>query len=165
MLRNKLAVILVISLAFNLAVLIVFAANLLDSEEESYRYCDPHVCRAFARRFGLRPSAADSFAMEMNRYREEEEELREEIMKARIELMDLFHSPEPDSNAIDSRVEKISELQGELEKIVVRRLLRANSVLSDSEKVRFHRILRRRMHMDRKQHPPVFNRGGRCEEF
>ena len=163
--NKRLAIFLIISLAFNMAVLGVFLAHWLREDSGGESYCDPQQCRTFARRFGLNPPTAERFSTEMSRFRKDERKLRAGISESRMELMELLHSPEPDSGMIDRKVEEISELQGELEKIMVRRLLRVNSVLSDSEKVRFHRILRRRMCRDRPPHPPVLERGGNCEEL
>ncbi len=168
--KNKLLVFLIISLAFNLAVLGVFAFHRF-SNDGSERLsggddqCDSHVCRQFARNFGLPHASAERFATEMGRHREDEQRLRRKIGDARMELMSLFHEQKPDSVAIEEKVEEISGLQGELEKIMIRRLLRVNSVLSDSERVRFNRILMRRMCGERPHRPPHIGRGGRDEEL
>ncbi len=163
--RSSRSIFLIISLAFNLAVVTVYAVNRLDNEAERKSSCDHHNCRSFARSFGLPLSSAERFAEEMGRFSEDERKLRSSIMEARIELMDLFRAAPPDSEAIESKVEEISGLQGELEKIIVKRLLRANSVLSPSEKERFHRILMRRMCRELPSHHPLFERGGSCEEL
>jgi len=168
--KNKLLVFLIISLAFNLAVLGVFAFHRFSGESsesisEDPAHCDPHLCRRFARDFGLPHASAERFATEMGRYREEEKGLRRRIGNSRMQLMSLFNDKKPDSVAIEEKVEEIAGLQEELEKIMIRRLLRVNSVLSDSERVRFNRILMRRMCGERPHHPPFIGRGGRDEEL
>jgi len=163
--KNKLIIFLVVSLAFNMAVLAVFAFHRLGEESEGSVYCDHQQCRMFARNFGLHPSRVDRFATEMSRFREDEIRLRGRIREARMDLMGLFQSSSPDSAKIIKQVDQISELQGELEKIMIRRLLRVNSVLSDSERVKFHRILMHRMRGERHPHPRGRKIGGSHEEF
>ncbi len=171
--RSKLTALIIISLAFNVAVLSVFGFFLLHHHDDEPEFdfhkgktCPgPRGCRHFARRFGLHPEKADSFAVEMNKFSGEEKEL-EDIREARFELMELLRESEPEEKALMNKVGEISNLQGELEKILVKRLLHVNSLLSKSERGRFHKLLRRRMGMRRRPetflppHPEILREGG-----
>lgn len=151
--KNKLTVALVISLSFNVAVLSVFGylyfsnrANSGDvSETAGNTACDPYRCSRFARSFGLHPEKVERFTAEMSSYGEEESELRYSIMESRHRLMDMLHGKEPDEAEVMKQIDEISGLQGKLEKILAKRLLRVNSVLSVSERERLHTLLRNRM--------------------
>jgi len=172
---NKLVVLVIISLAFNVAVLAVFVFFLVhnDADEPEFAYhpprsCgDPLLCRHFAGKFGLHPERADSFASEMNKFGGEEKELEGRITEARFELMELLHETQPDEKVLMKKVGEIADLQGELEKILVKRLLQVNSLLSNSERTRFHKLLKRRMGIRRgprnclPQHPEAPKVGGK----
>ncbi|MCK4236695.1 MAG: periplasmic heavy metal sensor, partial [Candidatus Krumholzibacteria bacterium] len=88
---------------------------------------------------------------------------RSKLREARRELMDLLDTEEPDEKAVLKKVEEISGLQGELEKLLVQRLLRSRSILDHEESKRFLRLIRRRMgHGSRRHHPrrnPVERKG------
>jgi hypothetical protein len=172
--RSKLTALIIISLAFNVAVLSVFGFFLLhhgDNEPEFGFHPDkscpgPRECRHFAKKFGLHPERADSFAIEMNKFSGEERELEDRITKARFELMEILRESQPEEKALMNKVGEISNLQGELEKILVKRLLHVNSLLSKSERGRFHKLLQRRMGMRRRSktflppHPETLREGG-----
>ena len=158
---SKLTVLVILSLAFNVAVLAVFGFFLLhrDADEpeadlHAYRLCPgPRVCRHFAGRFGLNSGRADSFVTEMNKFGGEEKKIEDRITEKRFELMQLLHESQPDENALMKIVDEISGLQGELEKILVSRLLRVNSLLSKTERAKFHKMLLPRMRMRRGPEP------------
>ncbi|MDZ7861041.1 MAG: hypothetical protein U5O15_10340 [Candidatus Krumholzibacteriota bacterium] len=155
--RNKLSILVIISLAFNVAVLAVFGYFILrpDSGDavsvlnRSPECPGPRTCRHFARRFGLHPEKADSFVVEMSKFTGEERKIEDRIAKARIELIELLQGSQPDEEELMLKVDEISSLQNGLEKILVRRLLRVNSLLSKSEKERFNKLLFHRMGMRR----------------
>jgi hypothetical protein len=154
---NKLTVLVILSLAFNVAVLAVFGFFLLHrdvDEQEStlheYRFCPgPRKCRHFAGRFGLNSGRADSFVTEMNKFSGEEKKIENRITEKRFELMELLHESQPGEKALMKMVDEISGLQSELEKILVRRLLHVNSLLSEAERAKFHKMLLHRMGMRR----------------
>ncbi|HMA77233.1 MAG TPA: periplasmic heavy metal sensor [Candidatus Krumholzibacteriaceae bacterium] len=165
--RNKLTVLVIISLAFNVAVLAVFGYFILRPDNgggvsvlNRPPACPgPRRCRHFARKFGLHPEKTDSFVVEMSKYTGEERKIEDRIAKARIELIELLQQSQPDEEELMLKVDEISSLQNELEKILVRRLLQVNSLLSKSEKERFNKLLFHRMGLKRtgKHFPRVRN--------
>ncbi len=153
MTSRSLKFVLIISLAFNIAVFAVFSilffSQRVTSEEsealDGKRVCDPSRCVEFARRFGLKPGKAERFASEMSGFGEEERAIRIAIIEARGQLMDLLRETPQNEDEIMKKVDRISSLQGRMERMLVRRLLRVNSVLSESERERLHRHLMHRM--------------------
>lgn len=153
MTNRSLKLFLIVSLVFNIAVLTVFSilffSQRVTSEENQTfngrRICDPRRCVNFARRFGLEPEKAERFASAMADFSEEERALRMKIIETRGQLMDLLRESPPKEDEIMKKVDRISSLQGRMEKILVGRLLRVNTVLSEPERERLHRHLMHRM--------------------
>jgi Spy/CpxP family protein refolding chaperone len=63
------------------------------------------------------------------------------LVEARGQLADLLRAPEPDERAIMAKVDEISALQGDLEKALVQRLLKASSVLSPEERAKLMQFI------------------------
>ncbi|MBN1886191.1 MAG: periplasmic heavy metal sensor [Candidatus Krumholzibacteriota bacterium] len=142
-------VLLVLSLAFNLAVAASLGWLWISRERETGDSA-PHVsapdpcgpaCRMLSRRMGLRGERAELVHRIMGQSLETTRDLRERIGADRRRLVVLLTGDEPDSAAIMQTVDDISTLQGELEKVLVERLMKVRSVLDESEMHIFHRML------------------------
>jgi len=134
---------LVLSLAFNLAVIGAVAYGFarrpapggprvpVEGAELAGGRC-AHLCRAI----GVPPERRVLFTRAMAASSEGMTQSRLRLVEARKQLADLLRAPEPDEGAIMAKVDEISALQGELEKALVQRLLKASSVLSPEERER-----------------------------
>jgi Spy/CpxP family protein refolding chaperone len=78
--------------------------------------------------------------------------LRDRLETARGELYALLRADRPDQGAIDAKIDEIASIQGELEKVVVHRLLRVSETLDPAERERFLNALQRRMHSELRRH-------------
>ncbi len=142
----KLKAALIVSLSFNAAVLgtvaVHWRAHGKAADRMEIRRCDPEEsCRKRSHRLateiGLCDSKTKFVEREMLRACSAEEGIRERIGRERSELLDLFHAASPDSKAIMDKVDGISTLQSDLEKSIVRKLLRSHSILDPAERERF----------------------------
>lgn len=143
------AILLVLSLAFNLAV----AASLgwiwatrdrgpgIDAPpHEALDPCGP-ACRVLSRRMGLRGERAELVHRIMGESADRTRELRIEIGTKRRRLAGLLTSDAADSAEIMQTVDEISSLQGELEKTIVERLMNVRAVLDEDEMRHLHRMI------------------------
>ncbi len=168
---------LIVSLSFNLAVVATLAYGWVMKERlhgpenhhegsRSALFC--RGCSRIARHIGLEGERAAEFERILVASGEETGELGRRLRQSRREMMKLLWDEESDEQAVLRKVEEISILQGELEKIIVQRLLRANSILSGEERVRLLHYMKRRMgpgFMMRKPWPaggPAGKRGAPC---
>ena len=142
----KLKAALIISLLFNVAVLGTIAVHwryhsaserktdtLNCNSEETCRIQSHHLAKGI----GLCDSKTVHVELEMLKSHTFEEKVRKNIDRERNGLLMLFHEDSPDTLEIMKRVERISALQGELEKAIVRKLIRSHSVLDPEERQRF----------------------------
>ena len=149
--ENSLKVALILSLAFNVAVVGAVVYGFArrpgpgggplrgrDTETVGGRYA--HLCRGI----GVPQERMTRFSRVMWRSSEEMSGTRMRLETARGELMELLRAPEPDSAAVMAKVDEISALQGELEKKLVGRLLKASEVLQPEERGRLMRLIGRR---------------------
>jgi len=152
MMSGRVKVILVLSLAFNIAVLGTVAFGWIQRAglremipvEESRNHIKRRS-RHLAKRIGLPDEKARHFERIMHASSEETLELRKRLGDAREELMSLLWQEEPDSNRVMEKVEEIAVLQGEMEKLLVSRLLDTHSILDREERAKFLRFIGRRM--------------------
>lgn len=156
---SKWKAIIIISLTFNVAVVcaLVFGMVYHARSDGQLPYRDegvPGRTRGMhlGRRMGLPPDKMREVGHIFDELRDESEELQEKLGTARGELVDLIHAEEPDESAVMKKIEEISAIQGELEKLLVRRLLRVNNILDPEERERFLQLLRRRMHPGFRHH-------------
>ncbi|MCK4537791.1 MAG: hypothetical protein KAV42_03230 [Candidatus Krumholzibacteria bacterium] len=142
----KLKAALIISLSFNVAVLSTIAVlwrhHSASGKTAETRHCNPEeTCRIrsqyLARGIGLCDSKTVHVELEMLKSYTFEEEVRKNIDRERNGLLMLFHEASPDTLEIMKRVERISALQGDLEKAIVRKLIRSHSILDSEERQRF----------------------------
>lgn len=151
--RDGLAIALVVSLAFNAAVLGAFAYGSLRRPRPP-EYCPAPAARApepfgahgrrIARHIGVPRERMMHFVRVMEDSSSETAGVRGELRRVRGELIALIEASEPDEGAIMAKVEEVSRLQGDLEKRVVGRLLHARTVLTGEERARFMHLIRHR---------------------
>jgi Spy/CpxP family protein refolding chaperone len=160
--RGKLRAALIISLVFNVAVLGAFAfgwvryqrspaSRRLSPERSEHRF-DKRIDR-LGKDIGLSEDKIQRVEAIMTESREKMDELKTALREKRTELADLLHADEPDEATIMAKVDEISALQGELERMLVQRLLHVRSVLDKDERERFMELIRRRMAPGRHRHP------------
>lgn len=169
---SKLKVALIISLVFNVAVLGAFAFGWVrQSKARKYeRVRKERFERPSARRFhrlskhvGLPEEKAQQIEQIMMESDEKVDELKATLRERRKELADLLIAGEPDENEVMAKVDEIAALQGELEKLLVQRLLRVHSVLDKEEREKFMELIRRKMvprHRGRMHHPEYMHHPG-----
>ena len=147
--RDSLKIALLLSLAFNVAVIGAFAYGLArerGSDRFAHRPGDPfggHTVR-FARQIGMPHERAMRFSRIMADSSEGMRDLREDLRKARGELVALIGAAEPDEKAIMAKVDEVSAVQGRLERRLIHRVLGASSTLRPEERERFMRMIRMR---------------------
>ncbi len=160
--NGKLKVALIISLVFNFAVLGAFAfAWVRHSTPRRFRIvCKEECDRPFAERFqrlskhiGLPEEKAQRIEEIMTESQEKADELKTALREKRMELADLLHADDPNESVVMAKVDEISTLQGELERLLVQRLLRVHSVLDKEEREKFMKLIRRKMVPGRRRHP------------
>lgn len=138
--RRTLKAILVVSLAFNLAVVATVAVGYAIRETDSAGQAadgakipiDDHGKR-LSKCIGLSGKQAKCFEDVMGSSSEEAGVIKTELEKERDDLFHLLQAREPDETAIMAKVEEISVHQGRLEKLLVQRLLDSRAVLSPEE--------------------------------
>lgn len=150
--RDVLKIALILSLAFNIAVVGALAYGFVrKSAPENYcsmqgRGAPPdsfgRECRHFARDIGVPHERAARFSRVMADTSGGMRETRSRLQKARAELVALLGAERPDEKSIMAKVDEISGLQGELEKRLVRRLIDASSTLDPAERERLMHVVR-----------------------
>lgn len=153
MMSGKWKALLILSLVFNVAVLatvIYHWTATTRTEGPRHRRLERetsigHRCRSLANRLDLPPEKAERFEEIMTASEEETGAVRERLRAARGELLGLMWEDEPREEAIFEKVDEIVALQGELERILVRRLLETRSILDPDEAMRLHKHMERRM--------------------
>jgi Spy/CpxP family protein refolding chaperone len=142
----KLKAALIISLCFNAAVAGTVAgrwrAYRNAAERTEIKNCSPEeTCKKRSHRLAKEIGLCDSKTMyverEMLKACSAEEGIRERIDRERSELLELFRAAGPDSEAIMNKVDSIASLQSDLEKSIVRKLLRSHSILDPAEREKF----------------------------
>jgi Spy/CpxP family protein refolding chaperone len=98
-------------------------------------------CSMLCRQMGIAPERRLLFTRAMADCSEGMSETRRQLVGARRQLADLLRAPEPDKMAIMAKVDTISVLQGQLEKSLIERLLKASSVLTPEERARLMRFV------------------------
>jgi Spy/CpxP family protein refolding chaperone len=150
---GKWKALLILSLIFNVAVLstIIFhwtstsRTNYLHHRRPSRETSIGHRCRRLANRLDLPPEKAERFEEIMTASEEETRAVRERLHVTRGELLGLMWESDPREEAVFEKVDEIVALQGELERILVRRLLETRSILDPDEAMRLHKHMERRM--------------------
>jgi len=142
--------ILIVSLAFNLAVLATVAvswANRSGSGDASRPGVmsevpiDEHG-RQLSRCIGLSGKRAKCFEDVMASYSDRAESLKDELSRHRDDLFHMLQDGEPDEEAIMAKVDRISVIQGLLEKLLVKRLVESRTVLEPEEDERLMYLIR-----------------------
>jgi Spy/CpxP family protein refolding chaperone len=150
--RDGLKIALIVSLAFNMAVVGALAYGFA-RRTASDRFCPPPGrgvppdsfgggCGRFAREIGVPRERAARFSHMMADTSGGTQETRGRLQRARGELIELMSVSKPDEKSIMAKVDEISALQGELEKRLIQRLLGASSTLDAKERERFMRAIR-----------------------
>ena len=149
--RDSLKIALILSLAFNLAVVGAFAYGYARRPAPGVFGPPPGIapgdsfggrCSRFASQIGIPRERAVRFSHVMADSSEGMRDLRMSLQKARGELVELIGAPESGEKAIMAMVEEIAAIQGQLEKKLVTRLLGVSSTLEPGERERFMREIR-----------------------
>ena len=138
--KRTLKALLVVSLAFNLAVVATVAVGYAIREADSADQTadgakipiDDHGKR-LSKCIGLSGKQAKCFEDVMGGSSVEAGIIKAELEKERDDLFHLLQDKEPDEKAIMMKVESVSVHQGRLEKLLVQRLLDSRAVLSPEE--------------------------------
>lgn len=156
--NGRLKLVLTISLAFNLAVLAALTYGWVRSRRfeerrvtrsEDFRRPFAGRGRRFARHLDLAPEKEEHIERIFTENRSMADSLHTRLHKARQELMDLMWLEEPDEDAVMKKVSEISGTQEELEKLLVRGLLRTGEMLDREERERLSHFMMRRMQPNR----------------
>lgn len=146
--RRTLKAILVVSLAFNLAVVATVAVGYAIREAGSTGQTadgkipvDDHG-RQLSECLGLSGEQARCFEQTMAEKSDRAAKIKVELEKERTTLFHLLQAKEPDEQAIMARVDSIAGLQGDLEKFLVKRLIDSRLVLSPEEDERLLYFIR-----------------------
>jgi hypothetical protein len=149
--RDSLKIALVLSLAFNAAVIGAFAYGVICRRGcEKFGValrCGPGDpvggrCVRLGRQIGMPRERAMRFSRIMADSAEGMKDLRGDLQKARGELVALIGASEPDEEAIMAKVDEISAMQGQLERRLIHRVLGVSSTLKPEERDRFMRMIR-----------------------
>jgi ferredoxin len=149
--RDGLKIALVLSLAFNVAVIGAFVYGLIGGPVPE-RFARQHVSgprdafggrgARLARQIGVPHERAMHFSRIMADSAEGMQDLRESLQRTRGELVELIGASEPDETAIMAKVDEISAMQGQLERKLIHRVLGASSTLRPNERERLMRMIR-----------------------
>jgi len=152
--RDGLKIALVLSLAFNMAVIGAFVYGLMGGPMPErfgrppavYGPGDPFGGRGvrLARQIGVPHDRAMHFSRIMADSAEGMKDLRESLQRTRGELVELIGASEPDEAAIMAKVDEISAIQGQLERKLIHRVLGASSTLRPRERERLMLMIRTR---------------------
>jgi len=151
--RDGLKIALVLSLAFNVAVIGAFVYGIAGGPMPGrfgrsimHGPGDPFSGRGvrLARQIGVPHERALHFSRTMADSSEGMRDLRESLQRKRRELVELIGASEPDEAAIMAKVDEISALQGQLERKLIHRVLGASSTLNPKERERFMLMIRTR---------------------
>ncbi len=144
--KRSLKAVLVVSLAFNLAVVATVAVGLAVRDSGTPVSggeipIDDHG-KHLSKCIGLSGEKAKCFEDVMAGTSEEAGEIKAELEKERDDFFHLLQEIEPDERAIMAGVESISVLQGRLEKLLVKRLVDSRAVLEPEEDARLLYLIR-----------------------
>ena len=146
--KRTLKAILVVSIAFNHAVIATVAVGYAIRESGTAGQAaggkiaiDDHG-KALSKCIGLSGKQAKCFEDVMGGTSEEARGIKTELESERDDLFHLLQEKEPDDQAIMAKVESISVLQGRLEKLLVQRLLDSRKVLTPEEDEKLLNLIR-----------------------
>ena len=149
--RDSLKIALILSLAFNVAVVGAFAYGFARRPVPERFGPSPGGppgdmlggrASHFARQIGMPDERAVRFSHIMADSSGGMRDLRVNLQRSRGELIELIGAPKPDEKAIMRKADEISAIQGQLEKRLIARLLGANSMLEPKERERFMHVIR-----------------------
>lgn len=149
---SKLKVALIISLAFNLAVVAALVVGWyrkpqLDHRGKIHRETNGEAWRGRTRRLARHLQLPQDKAERLDSiggvHSEGVTEIRTRLRQVREELFILLEQEEVLDEDIVEKVNEISELQGELEVQLVKKLLAIRSILSPEERERFLQLMKR----------------------
>ncbi len=144
-------IMLVVSLAFNLSVLGTLAVGkaMRSVTERRAERAGSYSKDTFevkstrlAKCIGLSGEKTKKFSELLSQSTDEEKALRKELASAREGLVVLLHENNPDEAVVMGKVDEISLLQGELEKRLVKRVLRSREILTDEENEKLLNLIR-----------------------
>ena len=164
---NKLKIALVISLVFNLAVVAALVVGWYrkphrDRRPRIHRESNGEAWRGRTRRLARHLQLPDDKAEFLDSiggvHSEEVTEIRMRLRQVREELFVLLEQEEASDEEILQKVDEISELQGELEVQLVKKLLAIRSILSPEERERFLLLMKKHEGSHMQRSPRSFNR-------
>ncbi len=147
--KRTLKAILVVSLAFNLAVVATVSVGLAvrDSGTPGQSIGDGEIPiddhgKHLSQCLGLSGEKAKCFEDVMAEASDKAGKIKAELERERDDLFHLLQEIEPDEQAIMAKVDSISVLQGDLEKLLVKRLVDSRAVLEPEEDARLLYLIR-----------------------
>lgn len=171
---SKLKVALIISLVFNLAVVAALVVGWYRKPYREYRgrihrEANGETWRGRTRRLAHHLQLSDDKAERLDSiggvHSEEVTEIRTLLKQVREELFVLMEQEEASEEEILQKVNEISELQGELEVQLVKKLLAIRSILSPEERERFLQLMKRHkgshMYGPSRRQKPRYQKPGR----
>lgn len=164
---------LILSLVFNIAVIATLAFGLfrmsrVEQRPAHRRYDTKEMmgprCRRLAEYMELPREKTVHFERIMTGSEERIDSVRTRLREARGQLFELMWAEEPQNDAVLEKVDEVAALQGELERLLIMRLLDARKILDPEEEERFIRHMRNRMeppsHLERYQRDVPRRHGG-----
>ncbi len=153
---RKILILLILSLAFNLAFVSTFAYRLLQKDRS---------VRNFQRRgHSIRESIQNKLNLTEEQRRRREElhrelvdkirKIRRELGKERRVLGDLILSENPDSALIEEKIGRIGKLQTEMEKEVVYQIFKEKAIYTPEQRKYFLDMIRRRLKYSGRRRTP-----------
>ena len=151
--NGKMKALLIVSLAFNFAVLAAFTVGWInrsrarDSMPIHHRPLDQihHRCRRLADRISLPEEKTEQLDRIMRGEDEEHRLVEQRLHEARRELFEMVWAEEPDRARLTEKAGEIAVLQGDMERLFIERLLEARSILDPEEEKRLYDHMKARM--------------------
>lgn len=136
----------VLSVALNIAFIAIWAVHALPRhlgrahgpEREEGVWCPLH------RRLGATEAQWREIEPSLAEFQESSRAVREEVNRARGELIDLVAAPEPDHEAIRAKQEEIFSGQKRMQELVIQHLLAEKKVLEPEQQRQLFRMIRSR---------------------
>ncbi len=140
MYNKVLSLLLIFSLAFNLAFVGIWVYSLKAEPETSRRGVGPE--RAPWTELGLGADQRKRMGEEWQRLRDEVGELKKELDRQQERLLDLMAAERPDRNAIQDCQQRIGEIQHEMRRLVTDHMMQTGQMLTPEQKQRWYGMLK-----------------------
>ncbi len=97
------------------------------------------------RQLNLTPEQLTRFEAERDKFHARLQELREEIKRIQIELIDLLTATPPNQKEIEKKQEEIQRVQGAVQDLVIVHFLQEGSLLPPEQRSRFFELIKARI--------------------